>query len=158
MKEDLIPEIEDNCVKYGIAYPNAYQKFQEYKFAPNSIYFHHGYAEKDILVGQEYTAAAYCRNGAIQSDSIQKCNAKVLCFFTAFHTRPSDLAMQGHHELDLIQFEKSPLPIFNKLFEITESKPLPLLEYCIYLGEESELRELARRQAEDRMKEFYTRK
>lgn len=41
--------------------------------------------------------------------------------------------MQGHHELDLIQFEKSLLPMFDKLFEITESKQLPLLEYCIFL-------------------------
>ena len=55
--------------------------------------------------------------------------------------------MRGHHELSLIQFVKGLPPMINELVEITERKPLDVLERKkIYLGAESELRKLALRQ------------
>ena len=50
----LLSEIENNCRKYGIMYPNAYEIFQQNKYAENSLYFHHSYAESDIPIGVEY--------------------------------------------------------------------------------------------------------
>lgn len=142
--QELIPEIEKNCEQFGIYYPTAYDAFQKNKFAVDSLYFHHSYAVADIPIGQEYEAIAYTRDGKIQADSIQKCPSKVLCFFTAFKTQPSDQAMRGHHELSLIQFGKGVPPMINELFEITERKPLELLEHReIYLGSEIGLTRLA---------------
>ncbi|MCM1258268.1 MAG: hypothetical protein NC307_10510 [Roseburia sp.] len=33
----LIPEIEENCIKYGIKYPTAYEIFKENMFAVNGF-------------------------------------------------------------------------------------------------------------------------
>ena len=145
--QELIPEIEKNCEQFGICYPTAYDAFQKNKFAADSMYFHHSYAVADIPIGQEYEAIAYSEGGKIQEDTIQKCPSKVLCFFTAFKTQPTDRAMRGHHELSLIQFVRGLPPMINELVEITERKPLDTLERReIYLGSESELRKFALKQ------------
>lgn len=144
-EQELIPEIEKNCAQFGIIFPTAYDAFQKSRFAADSLYFHHQYAEADIPIGQEYDAAAYSREGKLQPDSIQKCPSKVLCFFTNFRTQPSDYAAKGHHELSLIQFGQGVPPMINELFEITERKPLSMLEHkYIYLGSEAGLRQLVR--------------
>lgn len=117
----IICEIENNCKQYGIYYPNAYEVFLKNKSAPNSLYFCHSYAPSDIPMGQEYTQIAYMENSEIQKDSIQQCHAKILCFFTAYHTQPSENAMRGHHEFSLIQFEQEiPKMIYENLPEITQ--------------------------------------
>lgn len=149
VEQELIPEIEKNCEQQGGFSKTAYDAFQKNKFARNSMYFHHQYAESDIPIGQEYEAIAYSKNRKIQPDSIQKCPSKVLCFFTAFKTQPSDYAMRGHHELSLIQFGQGFPPIINKLYEITDRKPLYTSEHeYIYLGSESVLKKLAGKQQE----------
>lgn len=85
--------------------------------------------------------------GKIQPESIQKCPAKVLCFFTAFRTQPFHQASKGHHELSLIQFEQGIPSIINELAEITERKPLNISEgRHIYLGSESVLWKCVREQ------------
>ena len=147
VRQELIPEIENNCIKFGIFSQTAYDAFQKSKFAVNSLYFHHEFAEKDTPIGQEYDAIAYSKDWKIQPDSIQKCPSKVLCFFTAFKTQPSDHAMRGHHELSLIQFGDGLPSMINELFEVTERKPLytPENKY-IYLGSETKLRKLVRKQ------------
>ena len=146
-KQELLPEIEKNCEEFGIFSQTAYDAFQKNKFAANSMYFQHQYAEKDIPIGQEYEAIAYSRDRKIQPDSIQKCASKVLCFFTAYKTQPADHAMCGHHELSLIQFCKGIPPMISGLFEITDHKPLYIPEQkYIYLGSEAELRKLVRKQ------------
>ena len=147
VEQELIPEIEKNCEQFGIYYPMAYNAFRKNKFAADSMYFHHSYAVADIPINQEYEAIAYSEGGKIQEDSIQKCPSKVLCFFTAFRTQPTDQAMRGHHELSLVQFVKGLPPMINELVEITERKPLDTLKRKeIYLGAESELRKLVLRQ------------
>ncbi len=147
VKQELIPEILKNCAQFGLLSQTAYDAFQKHKFAENSFWFHHSYAETDIPAGQEYEAIAYSKNRKIQPDSIRKCHSRVLCFFTAFRTRPSDLAMQGHHELSLIWFEQESPPLLSHLSEITEAKPLDTPEQnYIYLGSETGLRQLIRKQ------------
>jgi len=147
VEQELLPEIEENCRRFGILYPTAYDVFQKNKYAENSLYFHHLYAVADIPIGREYEAIAYRENGKIQTDTIQKCPSKVLCFFTYFETQPSDQAMRGHHELSLIQFEQRIPPLIRELVEITERKPLDLSERKdIYLGSEIELWRLARKE------------
>lgn len=147
VEQELIPEIEKNCAQYGIYSQSAYEAFKKEKFAANSLYFHHQYAEKDIPIGQEYEAIAYSVGGKIQPESIQICPSKVLCFFTAFRTQPFYQASKGHHELSLIQFEQGIPPVIDELVEITERKPLstPGRRY-IYLGTESVLRNLVSKQ------------
>lgn len=140
VERELIPEIKQNCAQYGIYSQSAYEAFEKDKFAANSLYFHHQYAEKDIPIGQEYEAIAYSVGGKIQPESIQKCPSKVLCFFTAFKTQPFYQASRGHHELSLIQFEQGIPSIIDELAEITERKPLNISESrYIYLGSESVL-------------------
>lgn len=147
VERELIPEIKENCAQYGIYSQSAYEAFEKDKFAANSLYFHHQYAEKDIPIGQEYEAIAYSVGGKIQPESIQKCPSKVLCFFTAFKTQPSHQASRGHHELSLIQFEQGIPPVIDELVEITERKPLNISESrFICLGSESELRKCVREQ------------
>lgn len=125
VKNQLIPEIESNCEKYGIYFPNAYNIFSQNKYAKNCLYFHHDYAESDIFIGQEYTKIALRKDLCSEPEFIQDCHAKVLCFFTAFRTQPSDYAMSGHHELSLIQFRDGiPQIIYDELYKLTEMKPL----------------------------------
>lgn len=58
----------------------AYDIYQKNKFAENSLYFHHAYAETDIPIGQQYEAIAFSKGWKIQSNSIQKCHSRILCF------------------------------------------------------------------------------
>ena len=94
VKQELFPEIEKYCTEFGILSQTAYDIFQKNKFAKNSLYFHHLYAETDIPINQEYEAIAFSKNFRIQPNSIQRCHSKILCFFTAVHTRPSDHAIR----------------------------------------------------------------
>ncbi|MCI8315129.1 MAG: hypothetical protein HFH74_08895 [Lachnospiraceae bacterium] len=147
VEQELFSEIERYCAEFGILSQTAYDVFQKNKFAENSLYFHHSYAETDIPIGQEYEAIAFSKDWRIQTNSIQKCRSKILCFFTVFRTRPSEQAMRGHHELSLIQFEHEIPPMIYELFEITEKKPLSTLENkYIYLGSEEELKKRASEQ------------
>lgn len=117
----LIPDMEKNVQQYGVRFPAAYEVFQQNKYAVNSLYFHHSYAESDIPMGQEYTRIALGEHYEILPHTIQTCHAKVICFFTAFKMQPSESAMRGHHESSLIQFEERiPQIIYDELLEITE--------------------------------------
>lgn len=132
----LLSEIEDNCRKYGIMYPNTYEIFQQNKYAENSLYFHHSYAESDIPIGEEYEKLALREDVKSELQFIQNCHAKVLCFFMAFRYQPVDYAAHGHHELSLIQFPQGiPQIIFDELYEIKELKPLHFKK-TIYLYSE----------------------
>ncbi len=147
IKNELIPEIEKNCAQLGVFSQTAYDAFQKNKYSSHSMYFHHQYANTDIPINQEYEAVAYSKDRKIQTDSIQKCHSKVVCFFTAYKTRPSDHAMKGHHELSLIRFEQGFPSMINELFEITERKPLDTTRHSdIYLGSERVLRRLVCKQ------------
>lgn len=122
VKNKLIPDIEKNCVQYGVMFPTAYEIFQKNKFAINSLYFHHSYAESDIPIGQEYKKIALMENYKILPDSIETCHSKIICFLTCnFKMQPSECAMRGHHESSLIQFEQGiPKMIYDELLEIAE--------------------------------------
>lgn len=149
VKQDLFLDIEKNLAQFGIWSQAAYRVFQENKSAQNSLYFHHSYAQSEIPIGQEYDAIAYGKNYKIQSDSILKCQSKILCFFTAYKTQPSDHTIRGHHELSLIQFNSGIPPLVKELYEIKERKPIPVsAQNHIYLGSENKLRELVEEQKE----------
>lgn len=125
----LLTEIEANCRKDGIMYPNAYEIFQQNKYAENSLYFHNFYAESDIPIGEEYEKIALreiaLRETFKDPQFIQNCHAKVLCFFIEFRPQSADFAAKGHHELSLIQFPQGiPQIIYDELYEIKELKPL----------------------------------
>ena len=125
VRDIFFPEIERNCRQYGILFPEAYEIFRQKKLAPDSLYFHHSYAESDIPIGQKYDKIALEENGRIQPDTIRICPAEILCFFTAYRTQPSPNAMRGHHELSLIQFKRGiPQIIYDELEEVKEAKPL----------------------------------
>ena len=137
--DQLIPEIEKNCRQYGIKWQAAYEIFQKNKFAQNSLYFHHGYAQSDIPIGQEYEEVWFIEDYKLPPVFVQRCHAKILCFFTAGRTQPSESAMQGHHELSLIQFEQGiPQIIYDELPEITEQSPLVSTRKRICLSSKSE--------------------
>ena len=125
VKSRLLPEIEKNCRKYGIMYPNAYEIFQQNKYAENSLYFHHSYAESDIPIGEEYEKIALQKDWKSDPQFIQDCHAKVLCFFIDIKPQPADYAAHGHHEFSLIQFPQGiPQIIYDELYEIKELKPM----------------------------------
>ena len=135
VKNRLIPDIEKNIIKYGVSFPIAYQTFQKNKYAVNSLYFHHSYAECDIPIGQKYTKIALMENYEVMPDSIQVCYSEVICFFTCSpRMQPSEYAMRGHHESSLIQFEQGiPQIIYNELLEITELPFNPAKkQICLY--------------------------
>lgn len=134
VKRKLIPDMERNILRYGEMFPSACEIFRKNKYAANSLYFHHSYAESDIPIGQEYTRIAVTENYKIRSDSIQMCHSKVICFFTCNpKMQPSECAMRGHHESSLIQFEQGiPSVIYDELLEITEL-PFDPPEKCICL-------------------------
>lgn len=135
VKNKLIPDIEKNIIQYGVSFPVAYETFQKNKYAVNSLYFHHSYAECDIPIGQKYTKVALMENYKIMPDSIQACYSKVICFFTCNPMmQPSEYAMRGHHESSLIQFEQGiPQIIYNELLEITELPFNPTKkQICLY--------------------------
>ena len=135
IKNKLIPDMEKNVLQFGVSSPIAYQKFQNNKYAPNSLYFHHSYAESDIPIGQKYTKIALMDNYKILQNSIQTCYSEVICFFTCNpKMHPSEQAMRGHHESSLIQFKQGiPQMIYNELFEITELPFSPAKkQICLY--------------------------
>ncbi len=135
VKNRLIPDIGKNIIKYGVSSPVAYETFQKNKYAVNSLYFHHSYAECDIPIGQKYTKIALMENYGIMPDSIQTCHSEVICFFTCNpRMQPSGYAMRGHHESSLIQFEQGiPQIIYNELLEITELPFNPAKkQICLY--------------------------
>ena len=78
VEQELFSEIERYCAEFGILSQTAYDVFQKNKFAENSLYFHHSYAETDIPIGQEYEAIAFSKDWRIQTNSIQKCRSKIL--------------------------------------------------------------------------------
>ena len=120
VKNKLIPDMEKNVLKFGVIFPAAYEVFQKNKYADNSLYFHHPYAESDILMGQEYTRIALGKHYEILPHTIQTCHARVICFFNALML-PSKYALRGNHESSLIQFEQGiPQMIYDELLEITE--------------------------------------
>ena len=136
VKTRLLPEFEENCKKYGILYPNAYEIFQQNKYAENSLYFHHSYAEYEIPIGEEYEKIALRKDFKSEPQFIQDCHVKVLCFFRAFKSQPADYAAQGHHELSLIQFPQGiPQVIYDELYEIKELKPLDFKKSIILYTE-----------------------
>lgn len=121
VQNKLIPDIEKNCMRYGIPSLTAYEIFQKSKAAPNSLFFLHSYADSDIPMGQEYQKIAVRENFEIQPASIQICHSKVLCFFTAVRMQPSECALRGYHELSLVQFKDGiPQMLYDELPEITE--------------------------------------
>ena len=135
VRDIFFPEIERNCRQYGILFPEAYEIFRQKKLTPDSLYFHHSYAESDIPIGQKYDKIALYESGRIQSDTIRTCPAEILCFFTAYRTQPSPNAMRGHHELSLIHFKKGIPPIiYDELEEVKEAKPLQMRNkyICLY--------------------------
>lgn len=135
VKSKLIPDMEKNIRQFGVMFPVAYKLFQKYKYAMNSLYFHHAYAESDIPIGQKYTRIALMENYEILPDSIQTCPSKVICFFTCNpKMQPSERAMRGHHESSLIQFEQGiPQIIYDELLEITELPFYPVQkQICLY--------------------------
>lgn len=116
---ELIPEIETNCMKYPVE-PWLAENFQRYKFADNSLYFHHAHAYADIPVGQKYEFIARMSKGAILPGSILRCRTTVLAFFSGYRTQPLPHASHGHHENSLIQFQDGIPDMIYSLYEITD--------------------------------------
>lgn len=115
----LIPEIETNCINSQVDH-YLVENFQKYKFAENSLYFHHAYAYADIPIGQEYDIIARISKGVIVTDSIVKCKTTVLAFFSAYKIQPLSNASHGHHENSLIQFQNGIPEMIFDLYEMTE--------------------------------------
>lgn len=115
----LIPEIETNCINNQVDH-YLVKNFQKYKFAENSLYFHHAYAYADIPIGQEYDIIARISKGVIVTDSIVKCKTTVLAFFSAYKIQPLSNASHGHHENSLIQFQNGIPDMIFDLYEMTE--------------------------------------
>lgn len=133
-ESEMLPEIEKNCRENGIYCPAAYEAFQTYKDAPDCLVFFHSWAENDIQMGQEYQAVARMEQYELQPAAIQKCRAKVLCFFRAYKIQPVDYAMRGHHEFSFVRFEGGiPQMIYDELYEIKEF-PLDMSpkQICLY--------------------------
>lgn len=131
----LIPDMEKNILQFGVMFPVAYEKFQKNKYATNSLYFHHSYAENEIPMGQEFTKIALMERYEILPGSVRACHSKVICFFTCNpKMQPSECAMRGHHESSLIQFEQGiPQLIYDELLEITELPFYPSeRQICLY--------------------------
>ncbi len=129
----LIPEIEANCLKYNIE-PWIAEHFQKNKLAENSLFFHHSYSYADIPIGQEYNIIARTakHKWKIIPDSVMRCEATVLCFFSMWHHCPLAYANHGHHELSLIQFKGGIPDMIYELCEITEKKPIEITqEVCL---------------------------
>lgn len=124
IQDKLIPEIEANCTKYNVS-PALYEHFQRNKNAENSWYFAHSYAYADIPIGQTYEYIARRCDYKLIPESIVKCKAKVLCFFSDFKPFPMEYANHGHHEFSLIQFQDGIPDIIKELNEFTaKSKSL----------------------------------
>ncbi len=147
MEREVMPEIERNCRERGMISQEAYEIYQRCKWAENSLYFHHSYAGYDIPIGERYEAIALIdKDSRIRPGSVQRCRSEILCFFTAYWTRPSEQAMKGHHELSLIQFEGGvPELIVRELFRIERLEPMGVLQQEIILGTEDELLRMARK-------------
>ncbi len=128
----LIPEIELNCVKYHVE-PGLVEKFQRYKNTENSLYFAHSYAYADIPTGQKYEfIARISNNGMIVPESVIKCKAAVLCFFSNYRIQPQAFANHCHHEISLIEFYDGIPDLVDELTEFTEKSKF--LEYKQRIG------------------------
>ncbi len=125
VKNELMAEIENHCIKHGIYSQAAYDDYQKNKFAKNSLYIYHGHAESDIPVGIEYEVIARMGEyGIIQPDSVQECHSKVLNFFTQYPMQPFYQADLGYHGLSLIQFEKEIPPMIYELEEVMQKESM----------------------------------
>lgn len=135
VRRKLIPDMEKNIMQRGVMFPAANERFQKNKYAADSLYFYHSYAESDIPIGHRYTQIALMENYEILPDSIQNCDAEVICFFTCNPgSQPSECAMRGHHELSLIQFKQGiPQIIYGGLPVIREFPFSPTKkQICLY--------------------------
>lgn len=133
MKNELMPEIENYCIKHGIYSQAAYDNYQKNKFAENSLYLYHGYAESNIPTGIEYEVIARIgKYSTIQPDSIVECHSKVLSFFTQYPVQPFYQADLGYHGLSLIQFEQEIPPMIYELEEVKQKSPMDwTTEICL---------------------------
>lgn len=127
----LIPEIETNSIKYQTD-SQLIEHFQKSQYAENCLYFYHGFAYADIPIGQEYQAIMRINKKGIELDSIMRCKATVLCFFSEFKQQPIAYAWHGYHASCLIQFHDGIPDIIEELYEITEKKPIEIKqEICL---------------------------
>lgn len=127
----LIPEIEENSMQYHVA-PQLVDNFRKCRNAENCLYFLHGYAYADIPAGQEYDLMMRINKGKIEEDSIMRCKATVLCFFSEFRTQPIAYAWHGYHADCLIQFRDGIPDMIQELYEINQKKPIEIRqEICL---------------------------
>lgn len=130
-RDILIPEIEANSMQYHVS-PQLIDNFRKYQNAENCLYFIHGYAYADIPAGQEYEMIMRINRGGIMPDSIMRCKAIVVCFFSEFKTQPIAYAWHGYHAVCLIQFPDGIPDLVQELYEITEKKPINITqEICL---------------------------
>lgn len=127
----LVPEIETNSIQHHLD-PLLADNFRRYQYAENCLYFFHGFAYADIPAGQGYEVIMRINKGVIEQDSVMRCKATVLCFFSEFKTQPIAYAWHGHHAGCLIQFHDGIPNIIQELYEITEKKPVEIKqEICL---------------------------
>lgn len=127
----LIPEIELNSIQYHVD-THLVNNFKKYQHSKNCLYFFHGFAYADIPVGQEYQSIMRINRGIIEPDSVLKCKATALCFFSEFRNQPIEFAWNGHHSICQIQFHDGIPDIIQELYEITEKKPIKITqELCL---------------------------
>lgn len=123
-KNNLIPEIEKNCVFVDKEDKPLADLFQKNKFVENSIYLHYGWACADIPSGQQYNRIARVKDGIIQPDSIEDIQAKVLTFFSNCRMiMPISSSWRGHHQSCLVKFENRIPSIIYELEEFTCKMP-----------------------------------
>lgn len=124
-RDVLITEIEANSRQYHVdsQLTDNFRKYQHYK---NCLYFFHDFACADIPSGQEYEVIMPINRGKIELDSVIRCKATVLCFFSEFKIQPMACAPYGHHGSCLIQFHDKIPDIIQGLYEITEKKPIEM--------------------------------
>lgn len=127
----LIPEIEINCMRYDVD-AHLVNRFRKYQHTKNCLYFLLGFAYADIPAGQEYEVIMRINHGVIDPDSVMKCKATALCFFSEFRNLPIEFAWHGHHALCQIQFQDGIPDMIQGLYEIAERKPIKIMqEICL---------------------------
>ena len=128
---ELIPEIEKNSIQYHVD-TRLLDNFRRYQNFENCLYFFLGFAYADIPAGQEYEVIMRINGGNIDPDSVRKCKATVLCFFSEFKTQPIEFAWKGHHAIGQIHFCDGIPDMIQELYEITERKPVKITqEICL---------------------------
>ncbi len=127
----LIPEIEINSTQYRVD-TRLVNNFRKYQHVKNGLYFMLGFAYADIPAGLEYEMIMRINNGEIERDSVMRCKAAVLCFFSEFKTQPIEYAWHGHHTICQIHFPDGIPDLIEELYEITEKKPAKITqEICL---------------------------